>query len=552
MNQRIISIACFVLAIALFTNTIVFSNSSSGSQSIPEEPAYTVRAPIRINSNPDFDAPHGVTGGSGTPGDPWIIEGWEINATDDTRIEIVNTTAYYVIKNCRIYGEDFINSGIYLINATNGELRDSKLNNSRVIVSNSDFQNVSNNTFKGNWSCLNILQSDNNVIYNNTFTGNYSYLWAQQTTALKVFNNYFNSTSYSGADFTLSPSLTLWNNTFINCGVQLTSSSTIDSVEIYTNNTVNGYPIYFYKYSDGIDIDGWDVGQIILYCCSNFTMSNLLITNTSRGLHSMASIYGSIQNFTFKGGNTGIYLDGGHNITLEGAYVDDSGVSIGYVDDSVFSNVTAQDCGFSLRNSDNNLGNNITASGMYLSGSDWNNISNVNISNSIGDGLYFVQAENNTIINASINNSGRYGIMMWLKCKYNLIKDFNIENCTDSAIYMMEHPSGSPEYNIFENGQIINNSKSGEFEESSNTQIINCTFQKNKFGLTIEDSPNFLISNSKFNQTGIITIENSNGSSIISNSIFDTGYGLVINASKNLTIKGNQIKNIRACPSNTP
>ena len=35
----------------------------------------------------------------------------------------------------------------------------------------------------------------------------------------------------------------------------------------------------------------------------------------------MASIYGSIQNFTFKGGNTGIYLDGGYNITLDEVFV---------------------------------------------------------------------------------------------------------------------------------------------------------------------------------------------------------------------------------------
>ena len=37
------------------------------------------RPPFRIDSNADFNAEHGVSSGSGTELDPWIIEGLEID-----------------------------------------------------------------------------------------------------------------------------------------------------------------------------------------------------------------------------------------------------------------------------------------------------------------------------------------------------------------------------------------------------------------------------------------------------------------------------------------
>ncbi|MBS7637010.1 right-handed parallel beta-helix repeat-containing protein [Candidatus Bathyarchaeota archaeon] len=62
------------------------------------------RGPIHISSNADFTAANGVTGGSGTPTDPYIIEGWEI--TEDYGVDygiwLENTDAYVVIRNCLI------------------------------------------------------------------------------------------------------------------------------------------------------------------------------------------------------------------------------------------------------------------------------------------------------------------------------------------------------------------------------------------------------------------------------------------------------------------
>ena len=49
---------------------------------------------ILIQSNSDFTDSNGVTGGSGTAVDPYVIKGWEI--TGDIRI--VHTNAYFAIE----------------------------------------------------------------------------------------------------------------------------------------------------------------------------------------------------------------------------------------------------------------------------------------------------------------------------------------------------------------------------------------------------------------------------------------------------------------------
>lgn len=60
---------------------------------------YTPRGSIWIEGNDDFITENGVTGGSGTEEDPYIIEWWEL-----PEIKIEETTAYFVIRNCYING----------------------------------------------------------------------------------------------------------------------------------------------------------------------------------------------------------------------------------------------------------------------------------------------------------------------------------------------------------------------------------------------------------------------------------------------------------------
>ncbi len=66
--------------------------------------AYTRHSPIQIRSDADFLRPtSGVTGGSGSEGDPYIISGWEISPSPDgstPAIDIQNVQSYVVIEDC--------------------------------------------------------------------------------------------------------------------------------------------------------------------------------------------------------------------------------------------------------------------------------------------------------------------------------------------------------------------------------------------------------------------------------------------------------------------
>jgi len=127
---------------------------------------YIPHEAIIIHGNDEFTTESGVTGGSGTQNDPYIIEGWEV-----CLIMIYDTTAYFVIRNCCVYGD---RTGKF-INVTNGVIQ-------YTIFESNELWGPS---FKG--SCSNVLEyctinnctwglmidggSNNNEIHHCSITG---------------------------------------------------------------------------------------------------------------------------------------------------------------------------------------------------------------------------------------------------------------------------------------------------------------------------------------------------------------------------------------------
>ncbi len=85
---------------------------------------YTSHAPIYISGDSGFTYSNGVTGGSGISSDPYIIEGWDIDATTANGIEIRNTNAYFTIRNVQVHSGGLIRTGIFLGSANNGVIQD--------------------------------------------------------------------------------------------------------------------------------------------------------------------------------------------------------------------------------------------------------------------------------------------------------------------------------------------------------------------------------------------------------------------------------------------
>ena len=107
-------------------------------------------SPIHIVGNDNFTSANGVTSGSGTASDPYIIENWDISAESTNGIWIEDTTAHFVIKNCYVCdGWDAGFNGIFLKNVMNGV--------------------VDNNTCENNYAGIYLSSSNNNLISGNTF-----------------------------------------------------------------------------------------------------------------------------------------------------------------------------------------------------------------------------------------------------------------------------------------------------------------------------------------------------------------------------------------------
>jgi len=87
---------------------------------------------IRIEGDGDFDAEHGVVGGSGTVSDPYLIEGWQIDASVDcwervcAGIIVQNATASFAIENVSVHGGARDN-GIWLSSVKNVQVMSSSI-----------------------------------------------------------------------------------------------------------------------------------------------------------------------------------------------------------------------------------------------------------------------------------------------------------------------------------------------------------------------------------------------------------------------------------------
>ncbi len=142
--------------------------------------AYTTRyTGIYIYNDSQFTSENGVTGGSGIESDPYIIEDWYIYVMPiGTCIEIINTQAHFVIRNCSLRGDSF-SVGPNIVefeNVQNGTVENvigSEMGSGSGIVARSSSNlTVTNNSLHGNGrgiylsGCHDIAITDNDLTDN--------------------------------------------------------------------------------------------------------------------------------------------------------------------------------------------------------------------------------------------------------------------------------------------------------------------------------------------------------------------------------------------------
>jgi len=293
--------------------------------------AYTLHPPIFIQGDSELTPAFGVTGGSGTPADPYLIEGWEINAASAIGIRIRNTSAHLVIRSVYVHSGGSTYTGVSLTNLTNAAVQNATIASNRYGLFLQDVTNLtvssSNVTLNRYGGLLGVRVSnvtvdqtvlqdnrgpglsfslaENVTVANNTARGNQDEgmslgnMWNVTVTANVIVDN--NGTGVRvhesdnvtltgnnisghrhGVYLELATNVTLMGNNFTGDGIFLGLSPDLNHSVTHTitpDNLVDGKPILFYRNCTGVNVDGVPAGQVIVANCSNVRLANLQLGN---------------------------------------------------------------------------------------------------------------------------------------------------------------------------------------------------------------------------------------------------------------------------------
>lgn len=538
---RIMMVALIVAVLSASSIPLLSEPSSEitpGILPVPMRTSYTSHSVIFINGNAQFNntnfSNNGVVSGNGTAGNPYIIEGWEINSTGFIAgINIGNTTDHFVIRDCFVYKAGQLD--ILLDNVTNGRLLKDECTSAQmgygIYLRNSSYcliENVNSsvNTAHG----LYFYHSNNNTVRNSTFSdsasGNGILLSYSEDNDL-VNNSCLRNNENGIWLYSLSSNNTLTDN---NCsdnarGIYLVSSSRSNNISSNNCSSNIYYGIYLAGSSNNTIIDN--------NCSSNnnygiYLISsswNILFNNTcSWNPHyfgivlNQSSNHNNVANNTCSyNGGEGIYLNffsnnnAISNNTLTNNYY--NGLEIDYSNDNIISN--------------NDCSSNVFYS-IALEESSRNNITNNDCSSNGWEGIYLVISCNENIISNNNCSNNRHGIYLNWMSEDNIVID---NTCSYNANYGMLIESSSNN-NTFSNNTCTYNTLAGihVFDSSANSLLAN-NASNNQFGVYLWLSNSTTVSNntiSNNSQYGI-RINSAPGNIISDNTITDNSrYGVYI------------------------
>ena len=313
--------------------------------------------------------------GLGTKITPYLIENVFINVISlDVGINIVNSSAYFIIKNCSIINSNGV-AGISLNNVTNGLIINNNCSNNpkgillrdchnNTILENHLFNNNDDGIFLQNSNFTEIL--GNNISYsmqgitlvaicnnntislnkiaecghtgialegicnNNTISLNKIAECGHEGINLSWGNNSYNLISdneikdihmYSVGIFVGGKYNKLMRNSMNNSGIALSSASTpqdLTTHSIDTTNLVNGKPIYYYANETHLTSNNFsNAGHILLVNCNDSVVSNMDFTNVISGIMLYYCDNNLLHNISIKNNMAyGITLISSDNITF--------------------------------------------------------------------------------------------------------------------------------------------------------------------------------------------------------------------------------------------
>jgi parallel beta-helix repeat protein len=463
--------------------------------------------------------------GSGTWGDPYIIEDVVINTTTPgTRIEIRNSIKPFIIKNCTLYNGG-MNNVIKFEYVSNGTIYNSTIDgsvNQYGIYIDHGFNNtISNNTIRNNNNGMRLYATDNNTVSKNYFKDQSSY----------AISGY-----YTGSDY--SDNNTISDNLITGSSGGITFTYGYDNV-IRNNNitdlTSGSGTAIFAKYHGRYQIVG-----------------NLLKNIAGIGINIDSSDNNNVSlNTLLNIGGRGIWVEYCEYLTLKNNTMNNSGLDLLKANTgSPIEEIDSHDIDTSNKINGkiiyyyihmNNLGSAdfLNAGQIYLVDCNDSVISNLELSNGT-QGMKIFNSYNITIDNTNITDNLRQGVYLWESSSITF-KGCSINNNL-VGIYALRGG-----YNNFSNNVFINNSGNGidiSTASPNNTISDNFISGNEDNGIDISGHNTTITYNNITSNAvdGIYT--SSDGHRIIGNRITDNlDEGIEISGGDNVLLFNNTIEN---------
>jgi len=285
---------------------------------------YTSHSPISILGNGDFTTANGVSGGTGTASDPYIMEGWDILASTATGIRVSGTNMHFVIRNCYVHDGGSNWNGIYLDVCQNADLKGNTCigNWDGIVFAASRGNTLTDNICSRNSFGIYVLSSSKLTLTNNTCSNNGDGMYLYSSSNNTLAKNHCSSNTYEGINLFSSSNNTLSDN---NCssitdgdGIWLDSSSNNTLSNNKCSNNAQ-YGLYLYSSSNNTLVNNictlTSNDGIALFSSSNnnTVIWNQICNNIGFGVSIYSGSNNRVWNNTFIGNNgAGSTYSSGH------------------------------------------------------------------------------------------------------------------------------------------------------------------------------------------------------------------------------------------------
>jgi parallel beta-helix repeat protein len=293
-----------------------------------------VRGPIRIEGDGGFTRANGVVSGSGTILDPYIIAGWQIDATSSDGIVVKNTTASLVIRDVTVGMLGSSRNGVVLEKVASVSVENTSVSfgASGFVVRSSDRVRLSRNSVAQNaGDGIAIFGSSQVVLSGNNITYNRDGVYVQDSSSLLFQGNSISSNTQDGAFLTNVTKAEIEACTFasnrwsglvlsgasnLSVSVNLVFSNGRDGIEINTAAGVVVDSNTVFANQDGIRLNGVSAAKVELNDLSATRDSGIVVESS----HAVSIAH----NIVSASGYAGILLGSVSNATLFGNRVSNS------------------------------------------------------------------------------------------------------------------------------------------------------------------------------------------------------------------------------------